>query len=283
MKIENTDNKKIAGQKRRGKINNEDLNSFLSYSSEKLISMLEDIDAQKRTIAVKLLANKNNSEHIDILIKMFQNEKALYTRIAISESLIKYGKYSIPYLIEILGKIGNNQEKELPKKHFNKKSFPLPRDLAGRTLVKIGKLAIPFLIEVLEDENGKYNNFIKEQAIDAIGAIAYKYDDHRSLNSLIELSYKQKDNVMIQWKIIRALSGYKNNINALNQVIAILDNYYFVGKDEVCRNVVEIQWEAIRSINYIGIRNKKTEEIIDSFKENKNLQIQMALKNFEFF
>jgi HEAT repeat protein len=239
--------------------------------------MLKDNNAQKRTIAAKLLGDKNDSKVIKSLTKQFAVEKALYTRIAISESLVKYKENSVPFLIDLLGKIGNNQEKELPKKYFNKKSFPLPRDLAGRTLAKIGKIATPYLTEVLGNEK-TYNGFVKKQAIDAIGAIANKYNDHRGLNSLISLSEKHANNKIIQWKIVRALSGFKNNKDALKLAIDILDKYYSVKRNNHSENTVEIQWEAIRSIGQIGIKSEEVNEILSSFERNENPQIQFALK-----
>jgi phosphoglycerol transferase MdoB-like AlkP superfamily enzyme len=123
-----------------------------------------------------------------------------------------------------------------------------------------------------------YDDFVKEQAIDAIGAIAHKYDDHSSLDSLINLSGKHEINKIVQWKIIRALSGFKNNNNALKVVINILNRYYSTKMNSYTENTVEIQWEAIRSIGQIGIANNEVNEILNSFKGNENLQFQFALK-----
>ena len=270
-------NKKIEGQKRRGKIFDEDLEPFIHLSSEKLIIMLKNKNAQKRTIAAKLLGDKNDPENIKLLIEQFSVEKALYVRIAISESLVKYKENSVPFLIDSLGKIGDNQEKELPKKYFNKKSFPLPRDLAGRTLAKIGRIAIPFLIKVLYDEE-IYDDIAKEQAIDVVGAIAHKYVDHSSLESLICLSKNKENNKIMQWKIVRALSGFKNNRKALKLAIDILNKYSSNKENSYSENTVEIQWEAIRSIGQIGIYNEEVNDILNSFEGNENSQIRMGLR-----
>jgi HEAT repeat protein len=276
--LDDSNHRKLEGQKRRGKIHEKDLESFINLSSKELISLLNNNNPQKRTIAAKLLGDKNDSNNIKPLINQFAIEKALYSRIAISESLVNYKEKVTPHLIELLGKIGNNQEKELPTKYFNKKSFPLPRDLTGRTLVKIGKIATPYLIKVLESEGKIHGNFVKEQAIDTIGAIAYKYDDHSSLDSLINLSRKHDKNKIIQWKIIRALSGFKNNKHALNLAINILNKYYHTKMNKYAENTIEIQWEAIKSIGQIGIPNKEVNEILNSFEGNENPQIQFALK-----
>ncbi|MCL2156745.1 MAG: HEAT repeat domain-containing protein [Methanobrevibacter sp.] len=291
-------NKKLEGQKRRGKTYDEDLEPFINLSSKELILMLKSSNPQKRTIAAKILSDKNDIESIKPLVNQFVVEKALYTRIAISESLAKHKENSVLYLINILGTIGDNQERELPKKYFNKKSFPLPRDLAGRTLAKIGKTATPYLMKVLDDEKEIYDDFVKEQAIDAIGAIAHKYNDHRALNSLVSFSQIHENDKIIQWKIVRALSGFKNNENALKLAINILNKYYCSkgssysnknnnnnkknnnnkNKNNNKNNTVEIQWEAIRSIGQIEIMNKEVDKILNSFKGNENIEIQFALK-----
>ncbi|MCL2115081.1 MAG: HEAT repeat domain-containing protein [Methanobrevibacter sp.] len=279
--MDNSINKRLEGQKRRGKIFDEDIDPFLELPSKELILMLKNNNAQKRTIAAKLLGDKEDIENIKPLADQFIVEKALYVRIAISESLVKYKENSVPFLINLLGKIGDNQEKELPEKYFNKKSFPLPRDLAGRTLAKIGKIATPSLIKVLDDEKEIYDEFVKEQAIDAIGAIAHKYNDHRALNSLISLSKNHendKNDKIIQWKILRALSGFKNNKDALKVAIIILNNYYPNKRNSYSNNTVEIQWEAIRTIGQIGIINKEVKKILNYFDGNKNPEIKTAVK-----
>jgi hypothetical protein len=284
---------KLEARKKRGQINSNDLKNFKEYNYLKLIDMLSDENSQKRTIASNLLNSKFldislNEKNIVIneLAKHFKKEKALYSRIAISESLVSYNELAVPYLIQLLGQIGSNQEKDLPKKYFNKKSFPLPRDLAARTLAKIGVVAIPFLMNVLDtnftytNNNSTNNNFInhnftnfnfidydnsnfvKEQAIDAIGAIAYKYDDHRSLNSLKNLFESTKtDSYIIVWKIVRSLSGFKNNKHALNLVFMILNEY---------DDCAKIQWEGIRSIGQIGIINDDVKDILNDIHKKIN-------------
>jgi len=274
-------NKKAISRKKRGEISKEDLANYEKLTIKELIILLNDENSQKRTIAATLLKNKNTKNNklaIKSLAKAFKIEKALYTRLAISDSLASYGEEAIPYLIDLLGKIGNNQEKELPKKYFDKKSFPLPRDLAARTLAKMGNTPTPFLIELLEDYSDNYSNFVKEQAVDAIGAIAYKNNDYRALYSLQDLFlvvnsknlniFNINDNLTVIWKIVRSLSGFKKEKNALKLVIKILESY---------KDYSEIQWEAIRSIGQIGILNKDVKLIFKNYENNSNSQIKLAL------
>lgn len=270
------DSDKKEARKSRGQIDSDDLEPFKNSNHKELFNMITDKNPQIRTISATLL-NKEFIDNLDdeniIINKLansFKDEKALYTRIAISNSLVSYGELAVPSLIQLLGQIGNNHEKRLPKKYFNKKSFPLPRDLAARTLTKMGDIPTPFLIDVL---NENYSNFVKEQAIDAIGAIAYKYDDHRAFNTLKNLSEFFKDtSPFISWKIIRSLSGFKHNNGALKLVIKILEYYY---------SYIEIKWEAIRSIGQINISNNDVKNILNNLDKENNLnnnpQIKLAL------
>lgn len=250
---------KILARRKRGQINKSDLDGFKNYNIEELINLMNNEEPWKRTVAITLLDEKNEESAVKYLAEKFQDEDALYTRIAISKALANFGEIAVPYLIDLLGKIGNNQEKTLPKKYFNKKSFPLPRDLAARTLSNLGKVSTTYLIELLnKDSSNKEDIFIKEQAIDAVGRIASKYDDHRALDSLKILSKKHKTCEIIQWKIARALSGFKKNEKALNLLFNIINE----------KPPVQIKWEIVRSVGQIGIFNEKTNKLLNSIDEN---------------
>ncbi|MDR0900751.1 MAG: hypothetical protein LBM26_03735 [Methanobrevibacter sp.] len=323
--------KKEVLRKKRGQVSKEDISKFneeyIDKANDELIALLKSKDSQKRTLSIYLLGEINDKIAIPYLSQLFLEEKALYTRLAISEVLANFGEDAVPSLINLLGKIGNNQEKSLPEKYFNKKSFPLPRDLATRTLTKVGKIAIPFLIEFLDKKISNINDmeiFRKEQAIDALGAIAYKYGDHRSLNSLEKLGKNEllikNKKYIIQWKIIRACCGFKNNEKALKILFLILNNinktnnsnninkiincntdyncnYNCNVKDIITNNYgytynfdntfdnnsnnsyfYPFYWEAIRSIGQIGIVNNEVINFFDSFRDNTNTQIKLALK-----
>ena len=64
-------------------------------------------------------------------VQALKTEKKLYPKIELSELLCSCGQPAIKALIKQLGKIGNNQHKQIPNKQFQKKSYPLPRDLAA--------------------------------------------------------------------------------------------------------------------------------------------------------
>ncbi|MBE9511720.1 MAG: hypothetical protein IMY71_12655 [Bacteroidetes bacterium] len=74
----------------------------------------------ERTVSARLIAKIKNPKSIYFLCLALEKENILYTKIEICNSLISYGKLAIPELVKLLGKIGNNQHKHIPKKEFKK-------------------------------------------------------------------------------------------------------------------------------------------------------------------
>lgn len=258
-------NNKMNGKIQRG-FTSEDFNkSFSDFSNSNLLENLKSTDAQIRTSAAKLLGQRKYFKAVECLCEMLKVEKKLYTKIAISESLIEIGIPSVVPLINLLGKIGSNQHKKLPDKPFNKWNYPLPRDLAARIIAKIGTIALPSLNKILE--NG--NSFQITEAIDAIGNISFYFNDNRSFDALKNcLNSYSKDDIIV-WKIIRALEAFSSD-----ESINILRRYLKESKYK------ELRWEAARSLGQIN--NKKSRIILkdalntESNKEVRNT-INMAL------
>lgn len=102
--------------KSRGKITIEDLQHYNNHTKFELLEMTKSKEAYKRTIAVKLLSEKNDLS--DDLIRLFLHtltqEKKLYTKIELCDALSKGDVESAKIMVEYLGKIGNNQHKVLP-------------------------------------------------------------------------------------------------------------------------------------------------------------------------
>jgi hypothetical protein len=71
------------------------------------------------------------------LCRQLAVEKKLYTKIALCESLAARAELSIEPLIELLGRIGKNQETKIPERGFYKVSYPLPRDIAARIICRL--------------------------------------------------------------------------------------------------------------------------------------------------
>jgi hypothetical protein len=263
--------KKKSEREKRGQISVKDLEPYLNCSTHDLIDMLAHKKARIRTIAATILGNNKNEKAIDALCKALKNEKSLYSRIAMSESLGKMGEAAVVPLTRLLGQIGNNQEKTLPKKYFNKKSYPLVRDMAARTLVKIGKPALPNLIQFIDEGNDIY---IKQQAIDALGGITARTIDFSGLNIIIKWAdyyiydYNPQDKLTL-WKLTRALSAFKNSKKASKQIIKILNH---------CNNP-PIIWESVRSLGQVGVKSQEIMEILYKFETSDNNEIKKAVKN----
>jgi HEAT repeat protein len=273
MPISKNDDTRLAKLKsereKRGEISKEDLQPYLDYSTDQILILLEEKEAQKRTIAATLLADKSDTNSIRSLCSSLKNEKALYSRIAISETLSKIGEPAAPYLINLIGQIGNNHETELPKKYFNKNSYPLVRDMAARTLVNVGKPATPYLIEVL----GTDDEFKIQQAIDALGGIAAKTGDHRALNPIKNIAKKSQNdssfNEITLWKVIRAFGGFKTSENASAILLDII-------KDNFNPPLV---WETARSLGQIGVYSSQIIELLKALEQSEHPEINKAAKN----
>jgi len=259
------EDKKSAGRKKRGQVPSEEIESYVGFKTEHLIEMLNSANPQERTIAAAVLGNKQDQKGIIQLCTALKGEKALYSRIAMSEALGKMGENAVPPLIKLLGKIGNNQEIELPTKYFNKKSFPLARDMAARTIIKIGKHATPYLIKVVEEQD----DYTIQQAVDALGGIASKTGDRRALPPLLNCLKIHPGNKITLWKIIRSLSGFKHSSEALLPLLNIL-------KNECDAAVI---WETARTLGQIGINRSDIMDALYKLEKHQHAEIKKAAQN----
>lgn len=264
-----SNNKKKKDRKRRGEITQKDLKPYLNCSLDQLIILLNDSEAKKRTIAATILGkNHHNQFVIEMLCLSFKKEKALYSRIAISEALSNMGECAVPYLVNLLGQIGNNQEKSLPEKYFNKKSYPLARDMAARTLIKIGKPATLYLIDVLEGGD----DFEIQQALDALGGIAAKTGDRvawDAISKMFNVKHIDSLNEVTLWKGCRCLSGFKGSKKASQLLVKII-------KTNPNDSII---WESVRSLGQIGVNSAEIINLIEDLKNSENSEIQKAAKN----
>jgi FOG: HEAT repeat len=259
------EDKKVMDRKKRGQVPPEEIKACLKFKTEHLIGMLDSADPQKRTIAAAVLGDIQDEKSIMPLCAALKGEKALYSRIAVSEALEKMGEDAVQPLIELLGKIGNNQEIELPKKYFNKKSFPLARDMAARTIIKIGKPATPHLIKVVEEQD----NYITQQAIDTLGGISAKTGDMRALPVLLNGLESHSSNKITLWKIIRSLSAFKHSSEALPLLLNILEN-------DPCAAII---WETARTLGQIGINRPDIMDALSKLEKHQHPEIKKAAKN----
>jgi len=227
----------------RGYISEEELRNYDSIQENEFIYLLKSSSPRDRTIGVKIAGSKQNINLLPILCTMLENEKALYTKIALSETIELYGIISLKYLIPLLGKIGNNRHKKAALADLNKKSYPLPRDAAARIIIRIGEPALPFLDKVLL--SGTESQI--SEAIDAIGHITFYSNNYYCKKSLLALYRNNSNNELITWKCIKAFQSFQSR-EIEDQLISITvnsDNIIFIA-------------EAERSLKQI--RRKRSEE-----------------------
>ena len=227
----------------RGMALDDDINMLKNYSLEKLIDCLNNDNAIIRTSAsINLMPYINEDSVQNELLMQLSEEKSLYTKIAICETLQHGNIDTAEKMTEYLGIIGNNQYKKLPKKISSKKSYPLPRDIIARTLSKMDISIVPALIKIL-----KSNNLIKiYEAIDAFGYICFynkTLQNEKNLEYIIKLINKYKDDKLLVWKCITCLSTFN-----LDKSKEILNS--FTNKDS--KDILSL--EAKRSLS---ILNKK--------------------------
>ena len=99
--------------KARGFAFKEDIEFYKDYKENDLLELLKDKDAYKRTISIILLSQNLNEKYLPLFCELLEKEKKLYTKLELQKVLAKYGEKSIPYLIPLLGTIGNNQHKRV--------------------------------------------------------------------------------------------------------------------------------------------------------------------------
>ncbi|MFA8342616.1 MAG: HEAT repeat domain-containing protein [Rhodothermaceae bacterium] len=234
-------------RKKRGEVDKNFIAKFADLNFPDLIKLLDDKDAQKRSVAAILIGKRNNKEAVEVLIKRLKKEKALYTKINICDSLVSCEEKTISYLIDIIGETGKNQHSELPEKGFYKSSYPLPRDIAARTLVRMGSGVLKCLSERVDDTD---ENKLTEM-IDIIGHISFYSEDKSFENKLHNLFQKNKSNLVLQWKIICSFQGFNTN-----RTRSFLEEIIFNSE------IKQFKWEALRCLL---IQDKTISEKLRSF------------------
>lgn len=204
--------------KNRGYIQENDLYDYRSLRIPELMELLDSKNAFERTIAVRLISclMRNDEQKAILLCASLSNEDKLYTKIELCEALTKMGICAVKTMSRYLGKIGNNQYKELPEEEFKKKSYPLPRDIISRTLAHMGKEVLPYLEGVLQTKDA----LAIREVIDAIGLICFYEHIEYPLNHLITCSSVNNDDKIIRWKVARAMGSFNSSvaIDFLNDV-----------------------------------------------------------------
>lgn len=193
---------------------------FAKKTFDELIELLNSKSAVERTVSARLIKKTKNPKSIPFLCLALEKERKLYTKIEICNSLVSYGKSALPELVKLLGKIGNNQHKHIPKTEFKKNNYPLPRDIVARIIIRIGKDALPLLTENLKSNNTQRIS----ETIDAIGYICFYSRQGEIMIDLINCYKYYSENELIKWKIIRALSAFPESEKFLTNEYGLIEN-----------------------------------------------------------
>jgi HEAT repeat protein len=254
---------KTAARIKRGQTSRQEDSAFSMLSDQELFALIDDNDAQKRTSAIRLLGERQNSAAVHLLCERLKKEPALYTRIAISEALGKIGAPAIPELIRLLSQVGHNQHDALPLKGFYKKSYPLPRDIVTRTLIKIGRPALqPLEQVVLAADRPRLL-----EAVDGIGHIAFYQKDLSSETVLLGTYSKYPDDPVILWKIVRALQAFPSE-----RARRLLETV-------ICASVYPaLRWEAVRSLGQQG--GKASAEVMSCIEQHACAEVKEMARIF---
>jgi hypothetical protein len=103
-------NSSVIKRRERGEVDEADITHFSSYGEPELLYLLRSEIPVERTCAAIHLRKILSTTVVTELCRQLAVEKKLYTKIALCESLAARAELSIEPLIELLGRIGKNQE-----------------------------------------------------------------------------------------------------------------------------------------------------------------------------
>lgn len=233
--------------KKRGYIDEYNTYDYIDFSTEDLIKMLNSKKAFERSIAVRALSKRENldkDKFLDLLLNLLKNEKSLYTKIEICDNLSSLNEKAACKMLDYIGKIGENQHKELPLKVSKKKSYPLPRDIIARTLGKMDTKVMPVLTLNLE-----YRSLYEvRELIDAIGYLSFYnnlIDEKSVIEALIKCYKRYIDDDIVRLKITVAISSFTGE--------EVIRNLKYISENDT-QDIV--RKEAIRSLEIIKENDK---------------------------
>ncbi|MDD3049088.1 MAG: hypothetical protein PHQ89_03820 [Bacilli bacterium] len=175
-------------------------------SIDTYLSMLCSHKATYRSLAARgLRSHILKKKVVDALLIALQKEKALYTKIEITDTLKFGNKKTLEEMLPYLGIIGNNQHTVLPNKVSKKKTYPLPRDIIARTIAHMNPILLPFLIEQLNTSSLKQ----VRELVDAIGFMAYR-NQKKSAKLFVPLLtyYENCNDLIVRWKLVTCFSAF---------------------------------------------------------------------------
>jgi len=199
----------IISLEKRGYIEHIDNTPYIMLSKQELLVLLKDQLAIHRTLATRaftVLKMKDNDIE-DTILDLFLKEKALYTRLELSNYLSLGDEKTAKKLIPHLATLKCNQYTIPPTNVSKKKSYPLARDLIARTLSRMDITVFPILL----DSSSTIEKDKLSELIDAIGYHCFYHQEIASVEVFDRLyrCYKEnEDYPIIRYKLITAFSAF---------------------------------------------------------------------------
>ena len=203
--------------KNRGMASPEEIAACASLPWEQLVEELRSPDPCRRT-AARCMDPKSKAAAV-LLLEQLAQEKCLYTRLAICETLEKGTEETAEKMLPWLGRIGNNQYKALPDKVSAKKSFPLPRDLIARSLARMDMAVFPLLLQLFKTGSEQQIS----EALDAAGFMAFYHPalaDGENAERILRLLHSHSGSEIIVWKVLLCLSAFP-----VPEAVRVLEGY----------------------------------------------------------
>lgn len=203
--------------KNRGMASPEEIAACASLPWEQLVEELRSPDPCRRT-AARCMDPKSKAAAV-LLLEQLAQEKCLYTRLAICETLEKGTEETAEKMLPWLGRIGNNQYKALPDKVSAKKSFPLPRDLIARSLARMDTAFFPLLLQLFNTGSEQQIS----EALDAAGFMAFYHPalaTGENAERILHLLHSHSGSEIIVWKVLLCLSAFP-----VPEAVRILEGY----------------------------------------------------------
>lgn len=208
--------------RKRGMVTQQDMDMISHLTYDEAIKRINSKSPIDRTAAIRWLSicESYDDNFIKILLNRLCIEKCLYTKIEICDALEKGDITTARIMTNYLGKIGNNQYKDLPNKVSEKISYPLQRDIIARTLAKMSVSVFPALLEVFQTKDEAKIS----EVIDSIGYMIFynqKLSNKQNFNIIMDIINLYSDNDIIFWKSVICLSAFhlEENILYLNDII----------------------------------------------------------------
>lgn len=193
----------------RGRCGEDDIDRLRGLSGQELIDLLDSAEPAVRSAAVISLRSvmpRDDAGFANLLLRKLSEEKALYTRLAICDTLAAGGTETARIMCAWLGKIGNNQHR-MPGRVSAKKNYPLARDIVARTLGRMN----PVVFGVLTGQFSTAGPQALTELIDAFGYMVF-YNPvlatPENFQYITDIYFENQRDELLVWKVATCCSAF---------------------------------------------------------------------------